>query len=516
MAVAALQQDRAAEALPAFAPGDLRTVATGGGAVLLGSLVGNGLSYAFGIFLARVLGPSEFGLYAVGLTVFNALSLIVLLGLDTGAVKFLSEYLGLGQADKAGRAIVRAAFVTGFSSLLAGVGLALLAGPLARVMFHKPELDAILRAFAVAIPLASLSALFVAALQAYQTVRYTLLIKYLWEPAGKFALAALCLWAGLGLIGVVGAIVLTCAVSVVISGLALQRLADLRFGERPAWRRDEVRSWAAFCLPLTLSNVFGVVAPRSDILLLGIWASAQEVGVYLAAFQTSAILSLVLGAFDTAVAPAVGRAWARQDRLRLEQAYREGTRLVVTLAIPLCLVVLFWAPDILRIFGREFAGGALCLAILTTGQVVNAATAFANTVLLMAGRARLVAVNAVAFGGLLFGATALFVPLWGAPGAAIAASAGLVALNLTRVCQVWTLFRVHPLTWSLIKPVGAGVGAAILMWGITGIAGGVPFLFPAVLLCLLYGGLLFMFGLEPGDRELLGALAHRLIGRRTA
>ena len=63
-----------------------------GSAVLLASGFGNGLNYLFGIFLARSLGADQFGLYALGFTFFTTLSMVVPLGIDAGAIKFISEY----------------------------------------------------------------------------------------------------------------------------------------------------------------------------------------------------------------------------------------------------------------------------------------------------------------------------------------------------------------------------------------------------------------------------------------
>ena len=192
---------------------DHKTIAYGGGALLLASAFGNGLNYAFGIFLARTLGPEEFGLYALALTMFNMLTLAVVFGVDTGAIKFVSHHLGERQRAKARETLIAAASMAFGSGLIAAVGLGLLAGPLATSVYRKPELVLSLLLFATAIPFATASIVLISALQAFQTVRYTVLIKYLWEPIAKFVFAAVLLWAGFHLLGVLISIVLTLVVS---------------------------------------------------------------------------------------------------------------------------------------------------------------------------------------------------------------------------------------------------------------------------------------------------------------
>ena len=111
---------------------DNETIALSGSAVLFASAFGNGLNYAFGIFLARTLGAEVFGLFALALTIFNMVTLTAILGMDIGATKFVSHHLGEGQQQKAKVSLLAAAFIAFGSGFVAAIGLALLASPIAR------------------------------------------------------------------------------------------------------------------------------------------------------------------------------------------------------------------------------------------------------------------------------------------------------------------------------------------------------------------------------------------------
>ena len=113
------------------APSDLKTITYSGGALLIASAVGNGLNYAFGIFLARVLGADDFGLYALALTVFNILTLIFVFGLDTAAIKFVSHHLEEHQMARARTTIGTTTILASGSALVAAFALAMVAHPLA-------------------------------------------------------------------------------------------------------------------------------------------------------------------------------------------------------------------------------------------------------------------------------------------------------------------------------------------------------------------------------------------------
>jgi O-antigen/teichoic acid export membrane protein len=153
-----------------------KTIAYGGGALLLASAFGNGLNYAFGIFLARSLGAEEFGLYALALTIFNMVSLTVVFGMDIGTIKFVSHHLGEGQYDKVGETLVAAASMAFGSGLIAAIGLALLAQPIAVVFYNKPKLVPSLIFFAAAIPLGTLAIVLLSTLQAFKIISYIIII----------------------------------------------------------------------------------------------------------------------------------------------------------------------------------------------------------------------------------------------------------------------------------------------------------------------------------------------------
>jgi O-antigen/teichoic acid export membrane protein len=243
---------------------------------------------------------------------------------------------------------------------------------------------------------------------------------------------------------------------------------------------------------------------------LGYWVSSHDVGLYLAAFQTAAILALILGAFDVVFAPTISRAWAAKDRPTFQESYELVHRVALTATMPLCVLLVLFADDVLSVFGVGFAAGGPILAILTVGHLVNASSGCANTVLLMSGHSRVVLVNTVVYGTLLLGATAAMIPLWGPVGAAIAASGSFVLLNGLRVAQVWRLHRMLPWTWATVKPLAAGCVMGLMIWLVKPHLAPLAYVPVGLLACGLYIAVLRIARLESDDALILSALAARI------
>ncbi|MBX9658634.1 MAG: flippase [Nitrospiraceae bacterium] len=481
------------------------------GAVLLcASVFGNGLNYFFMLFLARQLGMEEFGLYALGVTLFNTALLVGCAGLDTGVIKFVSAYMGQGRVDDARRVIATAVTIVTLLGVVAGIGFWAMAASLSTQLYQKPGLAVVLLCFAPALVFALVGAVLLAALQAFQTVRYTVALKYFWEPVGKWVTAGIAIWAGWGLSGVVLGWVVVFGVTACLAGAVLARQGRLGVTDFAGLGRSEVRTLVTYSAPLLLANLFGVVAPRADVMLLGYWVSAGDVGVYLAAFQTAAVLALILGALDVVFAPAISRAWAANDRLTFQESYAMVHRVAFTATVPLCVLLVLFADDVLRVFGSGFAAGGSILAVLAVGHLVNASSGCANTVLLMSGHSRIVLINTVGYGTLLIGATAAMIPVWGPSGAAFAASGSFVLLNGVRVAQVWRLHRMLPWTRAIVKPLAAGGMMGLAIWLLKPYLATAAYLPLGVMACALYIAVLYVARLESDDALILTALAARV------
>jgi len=84
----------------------LQLIAKGTGIILIGTLIGTILAAIFPIVIARYYTPTEFGIYALAMTVFLFLTQISYLGLDDGCPRNIALYRGRKDSDKVGHVII--------------------------------------------------------------------------------------------------------------------------------------------------------------------------------------------------------------------------------------------------------------------------------------------------------------------------------------------------------------------------------------------------------------------------
>ncbi|MBA2346746.1 MAG: flippase [Solirubrobacterales bacterium] len=476
-------------------------VARGTLMVSAATFFGLGLNYIYAILLARMLGTGEFGLFSLALAVFNVLSLLALGGLDSAVLKFVTAHSA--RTDPAGaRATVRNVLCHSIVlGTLFGSMLFLGSSPIAEQFFQKPELSALLILAAVGIPIWTTSSVLVSTLQALQKVSQRIGIKYVSEPLAKMVFTVLLFIGGLSAQRAFGAFILALALSVLLAFLALRILlpASPHTRDSPVSNREIM----VFSLPLLGGMGFASLAARVDILLLGYWAATSEVGIYSAAFQTSAILALILGSLESVALPMFSEAIARNDTSGLQRLYVTVMRWALTGALPIFLIMIIFPEAILSLFGSQFTEGALCLIVLATGQIVNSATGTIHSLLLFAGHSKLVMWTTVSASLFRIVLGALLIPEHGMIGAAIAVASGSILLSVVRFIQCLVILKMQPYDRAVWKPLFSIFGAAVAMVAINRWAHvDNPIALMSVSL-MTYLMLIVSLGLEKNDRSIL-------------
>ena len=334
-------QDGDIESLPTNGRSvDLWKLATGGVIILVGIVLGRGVTYFFNVYIARILGSEPYGIYSLGLYIFNMAATISIIGMNTAVIRYVALYRGINKYDKVKGTVLGALFLVLPISILAAVILFFQADTLAVKLFHEPRLGDVLRIFGIGIPFINASTIFVFATQGFQMMKYRVYIKNIIEPIGKLILGATFLAIGWGLRGVLWAFVLT----LILASFLSYRYFLKAFSQFRAAIRTEynLRELLIFSGPLMFVGIFQVVIDRIDALMLGHFRSPHEVGLYCAAFQTAMLVGIARMSLSAIFAPMISDIYNKRQFSRLEPLLKIATRWVFTLSFPAVLLMFFF------------------------------------------------------------------------------------------------------------------------------------------------------------------------------
>lgn len=479
---------------------------------VLGSLTARGLQLVTQVVLARALEPALLGLYAVGWAVLRIGRLIAVAGLDKGMVRF-----GTGLWDQRDRQLSRlmTRAISLATSLGAVLGLGLwLAAPATAAAAGQPELLAVLRCFALALPLVPLVRVSGAATRLSRRVHFAVIAEELAQPAINLLLILTLLALGRGLWAPLIALPISYAVATVLVLMFLVRLVIRRrlvLADSPpiAWR-----TVLGFSVQASLAVSFTIVMMSLDRLLLLAFRSEAEVGIYHAAAQLSSVFPMVVGAFGAIFGPMIVSCHARGETRRLGELFAVCIKWGLYLTVPMFLLIVFRAPELLAVvFQPGFRPGHTALVILAAGQLVNAATGPVGLLLIMTGHQRLwFTISGMALALNLMLDFAL-IPAYGGQGAAIATATAVAVAFVTASVAAWRRLGVRPFDRRFAKILVASAVAcgALAAWiRFVALSGWWGVITVAMLAGLSFLATIALFPVDPEERQWFGVVVARL------
>lgn len=400
-------------------------------------VIGFGLLFLMHVVLARQLGPEVYGVIAFGQATAAMLAVIATCGLPTGIMRFLPEYAERGDYDLARGALQGTGLMVAAVSLIAA---ALIAGG-ALFVNSASSLRTGLLVAALFIPLQAWGLWRGKAVRGLGAIRASIVPEEVLLPA----LVVVAVWA-LRPRGTWNATFLyvSCLCGAAVVGyLWLRRVTPQSI--RSARAKYEPREWLRISSPMMVGSLLQTGLNRTDVLLLGILFSVESSGVYSAAARTAALCVFFKSVVDLVVPPRLAAAYFGGRRQEFKRILAFGTLFSAAGALPVFGGLLLWPELAMRLFGDGFVGASPILRILAIGQFVNALTGPVGFALLMTGNegrfARVQLVTTI----MMIPCYAMFIPGWGAKGAAIITAAGTALLNLALLREAWGKVLAVPL-----------------------------------------------------------------------
>lgn len=426
------------------------TLCTRGGAAF-GTLVLN-------LVLARHLGVAGVGLFMLGLSIVIGLGVLARFGMDSALLRFGGIAYSEVNAQRFKGLLYRSLQIAGGVSLLLAVLLGVGRGWIARTLFNDEGLAAVLLPMAILTPAYTFIYLQGTWLKA---LRKPALSPFFETGSVAFMTALLVVVAVL--LGqtpdaqwVAWALLAATLLALCVGVLVLQRVITRHFGAlyRTCVREHEpgfVRSLPDYALMALTS--FSV--QWGGVLVLGLFVSSADVGLYSTAHRLAFVVNFILVVFNSIIAPQFASYYKRGALVELEKLVSKSTLYMSAFALPLLLSFLI-VPDLwLALFGGEFATAAPLLSILAFAQFINVATGSVGFLLNMTGHQHEMR-NIVLFtGALTLVLNFALVPTIGIWGATAATAAALIVQNLLaawRVYKVLGIVTLPGLKFFLKKP----------------------------------------------------------------
>ena len=432
---------------------------------LIGSVVNGAAGFIVVLVLTNGLGEIRSGVVWIGAAVFNIAMQTSVLGTDASLVRFIA------QDRKAGRPGSISTLLRAALRPVIGIGIALsvaafiFAEPIARLFVGEGEevetpiadVETAIRVVAVILPIGAVAMALLAATRGFGQVRTTTLFDQIARPITQLIGVAAVVLLGLGPVAATAAWVGPIAISAIAAGTWLRKAMPESDGQ-PV---DTSDFWS-FTRPQAGTGMLRVAVRWLDTLVVGALLGLGPASIY-----TSSTRLLKLGDFFNqatfqSTAPQIAEDLSTGNITQANTIYRNAATWLALATWPLYLGTLFYAPEMLRLFGEEFVQGAPALQILATTSLFAAACGPIEAVFVMSGRTtQNLIFNTLAL-ALNVGLGFALIPSLGLEGAAIAWAVSMVTTNLLPLIQVYRNLGIHPFSKTHLSTMAAvSIGFAV-------------------------------------------------------
>lgn len=427
----------------------------GGFGFLTADILTRGLGFGFTVLAGWLLGPEEFGVLALGLSVMGIARQFAVFGFPTTAQRFLS-----GSVPDEGRRIYGAILVLGALGASLTAGLFFLSTSHIASFFQESRLVPVLNVLTLAVISGSAVFLLRGTLQAQEKVQQIVVVDALQGAAKVGVLIPLAIWFQRAE-DAAWAVVCAFTIAAMMAGKYVWNL-DLR----PDFRAfaQSARKALTYSAPLVVAGLGYLLAEQTDRLMLGWLSTSAAVGVYAVTAKLAMVMGTLHGALVSIFKPIASEAYREGAIDQMRDAYRFVSKWVgATNGIAL-LAFAGVGPWLLQVLGSEYATSEsyTVLVILASLYFIGTWVGPTGALLQMADGHRVELVNTIVFVVVNTALNYLLITEFGLVGAAAATLISGVLRNALQIIQIAYWHDITPFARPNLIVLGISVSAVVL------------------------------------------------------
>jgi len=464
--------------------------------------------YLYSALLARWVGPEYLGIYSMANAIMLISEVLSKMGMETGVMRFVSRLDPDKDNDKISEIIASAIKMCAFFSLFFMIMLISCSSYIvSNILSEQSLMVSVLIVFAISIPFNASTLVAAAATQGYKKLKYKSIVTQFINPTILLVSMIICYWFfspesalmfPMLITGIVGCIAMFQPLKY-LSGIRPQQIIKTKFNY----------DLLNFSYPFMFVIILQTFMHWMDILMLGYFTNASNVGLYHPAARTAGLLQALLISFISIYAPMISQFHSEKNILKMNQTYKMVSRWLLVFSIPISIMFILFPENILSLFGKEYISSANVLIILTISTLLQAIFGAASPTLGMSGFTRLVLINTCVAFILNLGLNYTLIPLYGINGAAYATLITLTIVGFIRATQVRIFLKMNLFSFKMLKPLAAGVVTYFFTINLKHVLENYSF-FAELMIALpcsmlIYGILIWLMRLDEEDKSFISS-----------
>ena len=422
-------------------------IVAGSGVIFAGTFLGMLFDIPIKRVLTSYLSPADFGIYSLALTVISITGAVATLGLNEGVPRYIAFFRGSNEEQKIHELIMSAIIMGLFAGVLAMLVSPVLFEHLAGKGFDiQGKILSVIRIMIFAIPFTILLNLTVAIYRGFDRTSVNMYFYNIIRPVSLLVFASTAVFLGVSLRGVV----LSDLFSMIFTFCIMSVYFIKKPPFKPEWKlkfSEPTKQLIRYSFPLLISATLINLMTWTDTIILGYFKSTEVVGIYSAVYPLVGFLTMIINSMGFVYIPVASKLWGENKAQLIGSIYQIMTKWCFILTFPV-FALMFVYPEFLltKIYGAEYASGALVLRILSMGFVTNSYLGFRYHTIIASGDSDFLMKCSVRSAGINALLNFVFVPQFGMVGAATASAVSFASIEVLMALRLWKKQNMHPFT----------------------------------------------------------------------
>ncbi len=338
-------------------------------------------SWAISIWVARQLGPTDYGIFSFILWLSGTISWLIGMGLIHAVTKFIAEFQGKDRTRNCTPIIVYIMKIEISVSILSTLLLAILKTQVADYFFSPRESFFVFIAALGLIP-GIITAIFSAVIEGIQKFEYFTWSNLIISPcsfAAKIAVLAM----GKGITGLLYVMIVFSFINVVFYYTVLRREGFFAAPSSPLEPgiRRRIHRYNRSVIAILLCDK--IIWDKSENFFLGRFCASRELGFYNLGYNIAQrFISILPGTFWRVLFPAMSSLSGSGNRRKMRRLFFLSTRYLAFITFPIGIGGMVLSYQIIHyLYGHDFIGAQRVLQIIFISSMVGTLSNPASAIL---------------------------------------------------------------------------------------------------------------------------------------
>ena len=409
-------------------------------------ITASGFGFVNSVLLARILGPSDYGKYAIYMSLLIFMAQLLTFGLP---MLITREVATLKQKSQWSR--LKSIIKISYSTVYVNYTLCCASSSIIIIIFYSNNITI------YALMILYLIMLF----NALNQIRCSILRglnKIILADMPEFIIQPIVMLSGIILLYIIvqNTFTIITALNIYLVSVFFTFLAGtiiLKHAMPNFGRKDNAVYDPKSCLINSLSylgiTLIGTLTNQITLYLVGYLGSSHMAGLFHASMQLAGLIGLGLVSVNLPLQPKIAAAWACNNRNEVIKLISESTKLGTVISIIACIFVMFFAENILSIFGDRFIKATNTIRILAVAQLINAILGPYGLLIAAIGQQHFVMIINLLSLALNILICSLLIPYIGLHGAALAILLSVLLRKALYLLYVKIILNITPFRWIL-------------------------------------------------------------------